>query len=151
MLILYFYYNLHNANSVPIRCNGIRNFLQKHTFDSYKEIMMKKLFISTCFVTALFVSPMAYTQNLIISDEFGQSVASGKITDMGIEELTLQIGENEFLTVETDDIDVDEDYLDDLISVGDNVRVIGKFDDSILEADEIMLLSEDSNIYIEAN
>lgn len=112
---------------------------------------MKKLFISTCFVTALFVSPMAYTQNLIISDEFGQSVASGKITDMGIEELTLQIGENEFLTVETDDIDVDEDYLDDLISVGDNVRVIGKFDDSILEADEIMLLSEDSNIYIEAN
>ena len=112
---------------------------------------MRHLYISTFFIVALFISPQAYTQSLVISDEHSQSIATGTITDFGIEELTLQIGKDEFLTVDIDDIDVEDGYLKELISVGNNIKVIGKFDDSILEADQIIRVSEDTNILIEAN
>ncbi len=111
---------------------------------------MKKLFMSTCFIAALFTSSISSAQSLVISDEFGQSIASGKVVEMGIEQLTLQIGEDEFLTVDTEDVNLDDIVLDDLIKVGNHIKVVGEFDDSVLEAEEIIRLSNDSNIFIEA-
>ena len=112
---------------------------------------MRHLYISTFFIVALFISPQAYTQSLVISNEHNQSIATGTVTNIGIEELTLQIGKDEFLTVETDDIDVDNSFFKELIAVGNNIKVIGKFDDNVLEADQIIRVSEETDILIEAN
>ena len=112
---------------------------------------MKNLFISAFFITALFISPAAYTQNVIIGDEYSQSVISGIVTDIGFEELTLKIDDNKYITVETDDMDIEDGYMDEIIDVGSNIKVIGQFDDEIFEAEQIISLQDSVDINTNIN
>ncbi len=100
---------------------------------------MKILFISALFIIGLFISPTGYTQSVIINEEDQDSIVSGIIAETGREYLTVKVDNNTFIRVETDDLDLDEKNLDSLLSVGSAIKVIGEFDDDVLEADEIIL------------
>ena len=94
----------------------------------------------------------AHSQDIMIGSENEDSVLTGEIVDIRIERLSLNIGEGKIVEVDTDDLDLEDDYIENYFSVGTTVRITGKFDDQVLEAEEIIRIStKDDTVIIDAD
>lgn len=106
---------------------------------------MKYLLSVYLFMVCLFCSPVGYSQGMIIAGENQQSALMGTIVSIERETITLDIGDDKKATVNIEDTDLDAEYVDEFLSVGTRIRVNGKFDDNIFEADKIIMLPQLNN------